>query len=195
MLHAFNQGTMSRQLELMGLAQNQTHSNTQPSPANFAARMTQQQGGMNGQPGQNQQGQTMIFSSPVMPASDMNRTSPPHPTSQTPASMPIQQGGLQPNGQAMPAGRRPMTLNELKDRAAQIQAFIAKQEATAMSLNSNRASVEPATFMAQMQGLAADVKNKKELLSKVLQAMNQMAPQGSNNTNGNGPQGGNPGTM
>ena len=109
--------------------------------------------------------------------------------------MSTQQGGTQTNGQGVPAGRRPMTFLELKDRATQIQAFITKQEAMAMSLNANRASVDPPTFMTQMQSLAADVRAKRELLSKVVLAMNQTAPQGLNNSNGIGPQGGNPGNM
>jgi hypothetical protein len=88
-----------------------------------------------------------------------------------------------------------MTHVELRDRATQIQASIAKQEASAMHLNNNRASIEQSTFIAQMQALAADVRTKKELLSKVYQAMNQLATQGANTSNGNGPQGGNPGSM
>jgi len=89
----------------------------------------------------------------------------------------------------VPPGRRPMTFLELKDRATHIQAFITKQEATAMALNSNRASVDPVTFMAQMQNLAADVRTKRELLSTVVLAMNRMS------CNGNDPRGGNLGNM
>jgi hypothetical protein len=192
MLQAFNQGPMSRQLELMGLAQNQQHPNPQVNSANYAARMAQQQqqGGMNSQ---NQQGQPTLFSSPAMQTSDTSRSSPPHSSSQT--SMPNQQVNIQTNGQGIPPGRRPMTLVELRDRASQIQAFIAKQEAAAMNLSHNRASLEQAAFVAQMQALVNDVRSKKELLSKVLQAMNQLAPQGSINSSGNGPPGVNPGTM
>ena len=193
MLQAFNQGPMSRQLELMGLAQNQQHPNPQVNSANYAARMAQQQqqGGMNSQ---NQQGQPTLFSSPAMQTSDTNRSSPPHSSSQTSGSMPNQQVSMQTNGQGMPPGRRPMTLVELRDRASQIQAFIAKQEAAAMNLNHNRASLEQAAFLTQMQVLANDVRSKKELLSKILQAMHQLAPQGSSG-GGNGPPGVNPGTM
>ena len=89
----------------------------------------------------------------------------------------------------VPPGQRPMTFLELKDRATHIQAFITKQEATAMALNSNRASVDPVTFMAQMQNLAADVRTKRELLSTVVLAMNRMS------CNGNDPRGGNLGNM
>jgi hypothetical protein len=193
MLHTFNQAPMARQLELIGMTQNQQHPNPQTSSASFAARMAQQQqGGMNGQPGQNQ-GQPTLFSSPIMPASDARRASPSHPSSQAPGSIPNQQGGMQPNGQGVPGSRRALSLLELKDRASQIQSFISKQEATAMNLNSNRSSVEPTVFMAQMQALAADVRNKKELLAKILHTMNQMAPQGLNNSNGT--QGGNSGNM
>jgi hypothetical protein len=183
MLHAFNQ-PISRQLDMMGL-QNQQHQNAQGGPANFAARMAQQQSGMNGQSQQSQQGQPTIFSSPAMQASDVNRASPPRPSSQTPGSM-NQQGSMQANGQGMPPGRRQMTFLELRERASQIQAYIVKQEAAAMALNNNRASVEQGSFMAQMQALAADVRGKKELLAKLGQAMNQAT------SNGNGPQGGNP---
>src|ERR1700683_4057760 len=91
------------------------------SPPHFSCQtpcstlpLGQMQGGMNGQPGQNQQGQ---FSSPAMQASDANRASPPHPSSQSPGSMQTQQGGMQTNGQGVPAGRRPMTFLELKARA------------------------------------------------------------------------------
>lgn len=192
MLQAFNQGPMSRQLELMGLAQNQQHQNPQAGPPNFGNRIGQppQQGGLNGQ---NQQPQQGLFSSPSMQPSEAHRGSPPHPTSQTPGSMPTPQGGMQQNGQGMPAGRRPMTFNELRDRATAIQEFIRKQETAAMNLNNQRSSIEPANFMAQMQTLAAEVREKKALLQKVVQAMNQMHPQGA--SNGSGPQGASPGNV
>jgi hypothetical protein len=61
----------------------------------------------------------------------------------------------------------------------------------ARSLSNRQASVEQTTYLSQMQAYAADYRGKKDLLSKIVQAMNQMAPQRSNNTNGNGPQGGN----
>jgi hypothetical protein len=185
MLQAFNQ-PISRQLDMMGL-QNQQHQNAQGGPANFTARMAQQQQQQQ-QSGPSQQGQPTIFSSPAMQTSDANRASPPRPSSQTPGSMPNQQGGMQANGQGMPPGRRPMTFHELRERASQIQAYIAKQESAAMNLNTNRASVEQGSFLAQMQALAADVRGKKELLAKLVQAMNQA----TSNGNGNGPQGGNP---
>ena len=189
MLHSLNP-PMSRQLEMIGM-QNQQHQNPQGGPANLAARLAQQQQQQSGMNGQNQQGQSTLFSSPTMQAGDVNRASPPHPSSQPPGSMPNQQGGMQANGQAVPPGRRPMTFLELRDRATQIQAYIAKQETAAMALSNNRGSVEQGSFMTQMQALAADVRNKKELLSKLAQAMNSMT-QASNNSNGNGPQGANP---
>jgi len=190
MLQAFNQGPMSRQLELMNLAQSQQHQNPQAGPANFAARMAQQhqQSGMSGQ---NQQGQASLFSSPSTQASDANRTSPSHPPSQT-LSIPNLHGGMQANEQGLSPGQRNMTYLELRDRITQLRSLIAKQEAAAMSLSSNRASVEQGTFLNQMQALAAEVRSKKDVLARLMQAMNQ-ASQGSNS--GSGPQGANPGNM
>ncbi|KIM85799.1 hypothetical protein PILCRDRAFT_345353 [Piloderma croceum F 1598] len=103
-------------------------------------------------------------------------------------SMSNQHGSMQANGQAMPPGRRPMTFLELRERASQIQAYITKLQAAALALNTNRASVGQASFLTQMQALAADYRSKKELLAKLVQAMNQA----TSNSNGNGPQGGNP---
>lgn len=96
---------------------------------------------------------------------------------------------MQANGQGLASGRRPMTFLELRDRAQQIREVIAKQEATAMGLNNSRASVEQSAYLNQMQALAADVRSKKDLLTKVVQAMNQMQ------NSGNGSQGTSPGNM
>jgi len=64
------------------------------------------------------------------------------------------------------SGRRPMTF--MTQRACKsIQAYIAKQEATALLLT--QTGVVERNFLAQMQALAADVRGKKELLAKLIQ--------------------------
>ncbi|KZP27348.1 hypothetical protein FIBSPDRAFT_928183 [Athelia psychrophila] len=162
MMQAFNQSQVSRQLELMGMAQNQQHQSPQAAPANFAGRMAQQ-GGM-GQAGQ-PQGSPM-FSAGQLQA-EGSRASPPHP-----AQLPNQ-----PGAQGLPAGRRPMNFGELRDRAMQIQAYITQQENLAMSLNTQRQGMDPNLFMSKMQTLAGEVRNKKELLSKLTAAMSAAGAQ------------------
>ncbi|KAF7964453.1 hypothetical protein HWV62_7575, partial [Athelia sp. TMB] len=112
---------------------------------------------MNGQAGPSQ-GNPMF--SPGQQSPDTRQASPPHPA----------QGGL-------PAGRRAMNYTELKERASQIQAYIARQEAQAMNLNANRGGIEQHLFMSKMQALATEVRQKKELLQKLLAAMAQAAQQ------------------
>jgi hypothetical protein len=189
---ALGPSSIERQIEMLGRAQNQQHQNPQIGPPSFVNRLPQhqhQQASMNGQSGQSQ-GQSLFGSQ----STDVNHGSPPHPT-QTAGSMALQQGGTQPNAQGLPAGRRPMTLNELRERASYLRNYIAKQENVAVNMNNNRASIEPGAYMTQMGQLIAEVKIKKDLLTKVLQAVNAMTPQGQNNGNPNGSQGGNPGTM
>jgi hypothetical protein len=119
--------------------------------------------------GQHQQGQPTLFSSPGVWARDANRASALQHSSQPPGPVPGQQGAMQANKQ----GVHP-TFLELSDRRIQLQAYIAKKEAAAMALSNNRTSVEQGSFLTQMQALAADVKHKKELLSKVVKALNSM---------------------
>jgi len=185
-LQGLGQSAFSRQIEMMNLAQNQQHQNPQIGPPTFVTRMPQHQqhqASMNAQSGQNQ-GQPLFGS---QPATDANRGSPPHPA-QIPGPAQVS------NAQNLPAGRRPMTYTELRERAATLQAFIAKQESMAMTLSNNRALVDHTTFMNRMQQLAAEVRGKKELLAKVTQAMNAVGPQGQGQ-NSNGSQGGNPGNL
>ncbi|KAF7973288.1 hypothetical protein HWV62_15663 [Athelia sp. TMB] len=65
----------------------------------------------------------------------------------------------------------------IPERASQIQAYIARQEAQAMNLNANRGGIEQHLFMSKMQALATEVRHKKELLQKLLAAMAQAAQQ------------------
>jgi hypothetical protein len=190
MMQAFqanNQGHMSRQLELMGLTQNQQ------SQSGYSARMVQQQqqqANMNNQSGQSQSSQPDLFSSPSMPAADGMHSSPSHSSSHTPGPMGNQQASsVQQNGQGLPAGRRHMNFQELRERAQQIQALITQQEQTAIQLSNQRAGVSDADFILKMRALTSDIKNRKELLSRVISAMSASAP------NLNGPSPGNVGNM
>ncbi|KZP32174.1 hypothetical protein FIBSPDRAFT_510821 [Athelia psychrophila] len=115
------------------------------------------QGGM-GQAGQ-PQGSPMF--SAGQPQAQGSRASPPHP-----AQLPNQ-----PGTQGLPAGRRPMNFSQLRDRAMRVQAYITQQEDLAMSLNTQRPGMDPNLFMSKMQILAGEVRDKKELLSKLTAAM------------------------
>lgn len=184
---------ISRQIEMLNLAQNQQHQNPQLAPPTYVTRMAQhqqQQVSMNGQPGQNQ-GQPLFGS---QPATDVNRGSPPHPA-QLPGTVSHPQGAMQSNPQGLPAGRRPMTYLELRDRATQLRSVIAKHESMAAALSQSRASIEQGVFLNRMALLGAEIKTRRDLLTKVVQAMNTMAPQGQNTGNPNGSQGGNPGNL
>lgn len=191
LINAFNssQGLMSRQLDMMGLAQNQQNQNPQLGPSGVAGRPNQPQNGM---PGQNQP-QPMLFSSPMAQHTEPHRGSP-HPAAQTPASAANMQSFMQSNSSGTPDGRRAMTLVELKERATSLQQFIREREAFAMNLTQNKATMDHATFTAQMQNLAAEVQTKRDLLIKVVDAIKRMAP-GFMNGSGNGQQNVNNGNM
>lgn len=178
----------SRQLELIGLAQNQQPQNG----INFAARLAQQQhqANLNGQPGQNPSSQPDIFSSPALSSSEGIRTSPSHSASQPPpVVMGTQHPPMQQNAQGVPTGRRPMTFQELRERAQNLQAVIAQQEQLVMQISNRRAGTPDSVFIPKMQNLTNEIKTRKEYLHKILQAMSQM----HGISNANGPPGGNAG--
>jgi hypothetical protein len=190
MLQAFqpNQGhnnNISRQLELMGLAQSQQAQN---GSMNFATRMApqqQHQAGLSAQSGKNQPSQVDIFSPQALgPNEGMRRPSPSHPTP-LPSGHIGNQQSMQPNNQGMPAGRRHMTFGELKERATALRAMINNQENAILQFTSQRAGLPDAEFMTKMQSLKADLKNKRDYLNKVVHAITQMAPNGMPPTVGN----------
>lgn len=169
MLQAFNANPghpNMRQLELIGLAQNQQPQNG----VNFATRQQQLQQGMNGQQGMPHASPDM-FSSPGMSNETLRRPSPNHANAQVAAPM----GGQQPmqvNGQV--PSRRPMNFNELNERASTVRGLINAQELNMTQMGARGSAADP-IFMGKMRALAADLKSKKEYLNKVLHAMGQSA--------------------
>lgn len=183
LMSAFNSGQGPRQFDMMSLAQNQQNQNPQLGPS--GTRPNQSQNGMNGIPGQNQS-QPMLFSSSMVQHTEPHHNSP-HATAQTPASTANMQNFMQTNSTGIPDGRRAATLVELKDHANSLQQNIREREAMARNLTLNKATMDHATFVAQMQGLAADIQTKKELQSKIFDAMKRMTS-GLINSGGNGQQ-------
>jgi hypothetical protein len=167
----------NRQLELMGLAQNQQNGTT-----NFSARLAQQQqqqqqqqlqGGMNAS-----QTQADMFSSPAIPSADGVRGSSAHLVSQQAGMMGGQPSQITLNGQPLPTGRRPMTLSELVERAQQLQRTVNQYENAILQLQGRQSEVG---YNLKMQSLTTELKAKKESYAKVVQALTaQGIPAGGN---------------
>jgi hypothetical protein len=186
-----NSGHMPRQLEMIGLAPNQQQQN---GPMNYATRMTQQhqhQPNMNTQPNQNQPLQSDIFSSPQPATSDSIRSSPSH--SSQPGSLANHLPVAQQNPQGLPPGRRSMTIQELAERAQQIRRAIEVDNDLIAQLSAQRAGMSDAIYINKMQSLTNDANVHKDLLNKLLYAMNQMTANGL--SGGSGPSGRNGGNM
>ena len=166
LLQAANQSQMSRQLEMLQQRGGQYHFPNRPA----------QSIGVNGapQPGQIPNNPSeATFSSPAGP-SDPLKNSPamlPVQQLQPPQGVPPTGQSLQPNMQGMPAGRRPMTYNELKERHSQIKEVLGQLEGAATQLSGQRNSMPESVFMPKMQMILKEIQTKREYLAKVTQAM------------------------
>lgn len=148
-----------RQLELMGLAQNQQPQN---GPLNFAARMQQQQG----QPGMGQppQQQPENFLSPNMQNGEMRRPSPSHPAQPGPSN-------------PQPAQVTRASFLTLQERAANLKNIIANQESQLVQLTSQRTRIGDASFMDKVRSVSADLKNRKEHYARLVTFLHQIQSQ------------------
>ncbi|GLB40609.1 hypothetical protein LshimejAT787_0804800 [Lyophyllum shimeji] len=176
MLQAFTNGpqaghnsSVTRQLELM-LAQNQP----QNGPINLAQRMEQQRQQQQQQQHQ-QQLQAMNQASAELFAPGMvdRRPSPAHPNMQGPNPVPgatPQQQHPQPPPQM---GRR-MTMAELNERAAALRNHIQAQEQMLAQFSAQRPISPDPNYLNKMRQLSNDLKQKKEYLAKMTQAMQSM---------------------
>lgn len=170
MIQAFqNPGhNVTRQLELIGLAQNQQPQN---GPINFGARLNPQQRiqpTLNGQQGLGQSAQD-IFSPGLTSNDAIRRPSPSHPNAQPAVSM--GNPPLIPPNHGMAGNRRQMTLTEMGERGVALQNVINQQEQAMSQYNAQRATIPEATFMGRMRLYMADLKTKKDYLAKLHAAM------------------------
>lgn len=77
----------------------------------------------------------------------------------------------QPSG--LPAGRRPMTLLELNERARQVKEQISNLENMAMQLTQQRAGMPDNAYVQKMQFIVKETQSRKEYLQKVAHAATQ----------------------
>ncbi|KAJ3744198.1 hypothetical protein DFH05DRAFT_1525205 [Lentinula detonsa] len=179
MLHAL-QGNQqhSRQLELMGLAQNQQNQN---GPTNLVNRGVP----MNGTPqGLNpHQSQNDMFSSP----NEMRRPSP-HPSMQPPSlnNQPANANGMNFRG-TVNIGGRPINLGDLTERANTLRGLIQQQEMQIHQLQAQRPNINDNVFMNRMRSSQSELAVRKESLNKIVTLMNICIQQGNG---GNGPMNG-----
>ncbi|KAF8072116.1 hypothetical protein FPV67DRAFT_1411823 [Lyophyllum atratum] len=173
-----NNPSVTRQLELL-LAQNQPQNN----PINLAQqRMEHQRQQQQQQQAQHQQQlQTMNQSSPgelFTPGMVDRRPSPAHPNIQGPN--PIGGGpSSQPQHPQQPSQPRRMTLVELNERATALRTHIQGQEQMFAQMNSSRPMSPDPNFLNKLRALSGEIKQKKEYLAKMTQAM-QIAQQQAN---------------
>lgn len=177
-----NHPGVSRQLELMGLAQNQQPQN---GPINFRGTEQQQQQQRQQQQQQQQQShqqqiqamnqpsQDALFSSPGM-ASD-RRPSPAHPNLQPANPM----GGQQPQP-SQPQPQRRVTMAEISERATMLRGNISAQEQAMAQFSTQRASFSEQIFQAKMRQFATEIKNKKEYLGKMIASIHNAGAAGAN---------------
>ncbi|TFK50042.1 hypothetical protein OE88DRAFT_1736329 [Heliocybe sulcata] len=191
-----NQGQMSRQLELIGLAQNQQPQN---GPAGVAARLaqhnqqltqmlqhqTQQAGGGNLPQSQNPMGQSNFFPHPsVTPVPDIRQNGSPQAPSQHPMQMGHpQQEPLQ--GQPQRPMQRPV-LNQNLTAEQAIRALMSNRETLRQDINvmTNelqriRHSVVPKTsdVMAQCNKLEQQIQEKNGKLNQLMKIIQEFDPQ------------------
>jgi hypothetical protein len=169
---------LSRQLDLMALAQNQQPQNGITFPNRLEQQQRQQQQQQQQQAQQqhlqamNQSSPSDMFSSPGMASAD-RRPSPAHPNIQPPNPM-----GGQPQQQALPqpAQRRPaMTLAEMTERATALRAHIASQEQALQNFNP-----PPGTDPGALTKVRMDLKAKKEYLGKLAIMIQNQSGAGAN---------------
>ncbi|KIK62385.1 hypothetical protein GYMLUDRAFT_41817 [Collybiopsis luxurians FD-317 M1] len=178
------QGSQShtRQLELMGLAQNQQNQN---SPTNLGNRVA------NGIP---MNGNPQALNS-LQPPNDlafnpnnMRRPSP-HPPLQPPLM------ANQPANGTINVQGRTINMADLTDRAATLRNMIQAMEVSMRQLHSQRATMPDNVFMAKMRQLQTDMTGRKDSLTKIMTLMNiciQQSANGGSINNMGGPSQGSP---
>ncbi|KAF5382094.1 hypothetical protein D9615_004211 [Tricholomella constricta] len=171
--------SVTRQLELM-LAQNQP----QNSPINLAQRLEhqRQQQQQQVQHQQHQQQISMNQSSPgelFAPGMVDRRPSPAHPNIQGPNAI---GGGPTPQQQHPQQPQRRLNVNELTERATILRNHIQAQEAMFTQFSAQRPMSPDPNYVNKMRALSSEIKQKKDYLAKMTQAMQAMGSMG------NGPQ-------
>ncbi|KAK7051102.1 hypothetical protein VNI00_005214 [Paramarasmius palmivorus] len=187
-----NNQSHNRQLELMGLAQNQQNQN---SPLNLPNRLVAggmpphqaPGGGFNGPPGMNQgvpqQGDLFPNGGPGSNEA-MRRPSPSHLPQQHQPQPPVgptgRPTGPSPPGQmGIPNGpRRIITLSDLQERSQFMGQNIQSIEFQMRNLASARATMTDQIFTQKMRTLQLEITQRKEGLTKINQLMNQMTTSG-----------------
>ena len=185
LFHPNNTG--HRPLEVIGLAPNQQPQSQQQQPQNYPTRLPQQQQHQLQVPQspQNPNSQPNIFTSPQ---SDALRSSPSHSsqpgignhipvTQQSQQPPPPQQQQQQQQPPPLPSVRRPMPISfqELRERAQQLQHSIANNENILSQMSTRRAQTSDAEYLSSIQHIQIDTKTKRDLLMKVMQAMTTAA--------------------
>ena len=171
-----NAGPLSR-LDIMSLqqqSQQQQQQRPQNPQLNFPPRMPQQpqhQAAVNISTGPNQSTQDELFPPPAVVSAEGIRRSPSHP-----AHQPGNQSVNPPGPTGIPPGRRPMTFPELRDRAMQLQTAVNQRESAMVQLSNQRAGMSDVEYMRLMQTWSSEVKQHKEILGKLVEAMGGQLP-------------------
>ncbi|ESK82159.1 hypothetical protein Moror_14483 [Moniliophthora roreri MCA 2997] len=184
-----NNQSHNRQLELMGLAQNQQNQN---SPLNLSNRLAPPPhqgpgGGYNGPPGMNPgvHQQTDLFPNGGPGSNDaMRRPSPSHPhlpQQHQPPQLGVPSGrppiGPSPPG-PMGMGRRTINLSDLQERSQAMTNNIQNIEFQMRNLASGHSTMSEQLFAQRMRFLQNDIATKRENLAKINQLINQMTTTG-----------------
>jgi hypothetical protein len=168
-----NPGPISR-LDLINMAsQQQQQQQSQNAQLNFPGRMSQQQQHQVAVNISNQPSQEDLFPSPANAPAESIRRSPSHATHQ-----PATAGSQSLNPPSLTTAttvRRPMTFLELRDRAAHLHALIHNRETVMAQFSNHRAGMSDADYLRQMQVWKGEVKSQRDMLTKVLQAMNHIS--------------------
>ncbi|KAF5392157.1 hypothetical protein D9757_001392 [Collybiopsis confluens] len=167
------QGNQShtRQLELMGLAQNQQNQNGPTNMGNRSHPMNGNPQGLNTLQAQNE----LSFN-----PNDMRRPSP-HPPLQPPmmSNQPPNGNNMTPNGTISVQGRT-INLGDLTERATSLRDMIKNLEMSLRHLQSQRTTMPDNVFLAKMRQHHSEIASRKESLSKIVTLMNYCMLQGAN---------------
>jgi hypothetical protein len=166
-------GNPGTQLDMLSRFQQQPPNGVMGLAAARMVHQQQQQANLGSQPGQNPQTQSDFFN-----PSDNAHTSPARSATQPTGAN--GDGPLQIHSaiQNLPESRRHMSFHELKARATQVQSSLQHHEGLLQKLHAERTGMSDQDYRGKLNTLQNDVRGRKEILQKIVGAMNQMQQQG-----------------